>query len=39
MLGTLDELGGAALWLRSEPGEDADLSNALAARLVADLTR
>ena len=36
---TLDELGGTALWLRSEPGEDADLSTALAARIVADLTR
>lgn len=35
---TRDELGGAALWLRSEPGEDADLSAALAARLIADLT-
>ena len=34
---TLDELGGAALWLRSEPGEDAALSAALAARIVADL--
>lgn len=35
---TLDELGGAALWLRSEPGEDADLSAVLAARVVADAT-
>jgi hypothetical protein len=35
---TLDQLGGAALWLRSEPGEDADLSAALAARIVADAT-
>ena len=34
---SLDELGGAALWLRSEPGEDAELSAALAARLIADL--
>ena len=34
---TLDDLGGAALWLRSEPGEDADLSAALAARIAADL--
>ena len=38
MLG-LDDLGGAALWLRSEPGEDAALSAALAARIVADTTR
>ncbi|WP_195908532.1 hypothetical protein [Novosphingobium sp. Gsoil 351] len=36
---TLDDLGGSALWLRSEPGEDADLSAALAARIVADLAR
>lgn len=36
---TLDELGGAALWLRSEPGEDAALSAALAARIAADLSR
>ena len=36
---TLDELGGAALWLRSEPGEDAALSIALAARIVADLAQ
>ena len=35
----LEELGGAALWLRSEPGEDRSLSTALAARLVADLAR
>ena len=35
---TLDELGGAALWLRSEPGEDPALSAALAARIVADAT-
>ena len=35
----LDELGGAALWLRSEPGEDAGLSAALAARIIADLAR
>ena len=34
---SLDDLGGAALWLRSEPGEDAELSTALAARIVADL--
>ena len=33
----LDELGGAALWLRSEPGEDAALSAALAARIAADV--
>lgn len=38
MLG-LDDLGGAALWLRSEPGEDAELSATLAARIVADATR
>ena len=35
---TLADLGGAALWLRSEPGEDAGLSAALAGRIVADLT-
>ena len=35
---SLAELGGAALWLRSEPGEDAGLSAALAARIAADLT-
>jgi hypothetical protein len=35
---TLDELGNTALWLRSEPGEDADLSAALAQRIVADAT-
>ena len=35
----LVDLGGAALWLRSEPGEDAGLSTALAARIVADLAR
>ena len=35
----LDDLGGAALWLRSEPGEDAALSAALAARIVADVAR
>lgn len=35
---TLDDLGGAALWLRSEPGEDPALSAALAARIVADAT-
>ena len=35
----LDDLGGAALWLRSEPGEDAGLSTALAARIVADLAQ
>ncbi|MDP3677028.1 MAG: hypothetical protein Q8R44_18315 [Novosphingobium sp.] len=39
-LGTLklEDLGGGALWLRSEPGEDAGLSAALAARVAADLT-
>lgn len=36
---TLDELGGGALWLRGEPGEDAVLSSALAACIAADLTR
>ena len=36
---SLEELGGAALWLRSEPGEDAELSATLAARIVADATR
>lgn len=35
----LEELGGAALWLRSEPGEDRSLSTALAARIIADLAR
>lgn len=35
---SLDELGGAALWLRSEPDEDPGLSAALAARIAADLT-
>ena len=35
----LADLDGAALWLRSEPGEDAALSAALAARIVADLAR
>ena len=35
----LADLGGAALWLRSEPGEDAALSMALAARIAADLAR
>ena len=35
----LDDLGGAALWLRSEPGEDSALSTALATRIVADATR
>ena len=35
----LDDLGGAALWLRSEPGEDTALSATLAARIVADATR
>jgi hypothetical protein len=34
---TLADLGGAALWLRSEPDEDAVLSGALAARMAADL--
>ena len=32
---TLSEIGGAALWLRSEPGEDADQSAALARKLAA----
>ena len=36
---TLDQLGGSALWLRSEPGEDAGLAEALAARIAADLGR
>ena len=31
----LSEIGGPALWLRSEPGEDAAQSAALAAKLVA----
>lgn len=35
---TLDDLGGPALWLRSEPGEDVGLSTTLAARIVADAT-
>ena len=35
---SLDELGGPALWLRSEPDEDPGLSAALAARIAADLT-
>ena len=35
----LADLGGAALWLRSEPGEDKVLSAALATRIVADLAR
>lgn len=35
----LADLGGAALWLRSEPGEDAELSSALAARIAADVAR
>ena len=35
----LADLGGPALWLRSEPGEDAELSTALAARLIKDLVR
>ncbi len=34
---TLSEIGGAALWLRSEPGEDAAQSAALAARLAAEI--
>ena len=34
----ITDLGGAALWLRSAPGEDGELSIALAARLVTDLT-
>ena len=33
----LSEIGGAALWLRSEPGEDAAQSAALAAKLAAKL--
>lgn len=33
----LSEIGGPALWLRSEPGEDAAQSAALAARLVAGI--
>ena len=36
---TLADLGGAALWLRSEPGEDAALSVSLAMRISADLAR
>ncbi|GAC1571618.1 MAG: hypothetical protein NVS3B27_17510 [Novosphingobium sp.] len=32
---TLAEIGGAALWLRSEPGEDTDQSAALARKLAA----
>ena len=35
----LADLGGAALWLRSEPGEDAALSAILAGCIVADATR
>ena len=35
----LEDLGGTALWLRSEPGEDAELSVALAVRIAADLAR
>ena len=35
----LEELGGAALWLRSEPGEDADLSAALATRIIKEILR
>ena len=34
---TLSEIGGAALWLRSEPGEDAAQSAALAARISAEI--
>lgn len=34
----LADIGGAALWLRSEPGEDTAQSDALAARIVADLS-
>lgn len=30
----LDELGGSALWLRSEPGEDQHLAAALAAKIA-----
>lgn len=36
---TLDDLGGTALWLRSEPGEDAAMSTALTGRIAADLAR
>ena len=36
---TLEDLGGTALWLRSEPGDDAALSAALATRIAADLAR
>lgn len=36
---TLEVLSGAALWLRNEPGEDAELSVALAMRIAADLAR
>lgn len=32
-----DELGGEALWLRSEPGEDPALAVALAQRIAADI--
>ena len=31
------DLGGSALWLRSEPGEDAAQADALAARIVAEI--
>lgn len=33
----LSEIGGAALWLRSEPGENAEQSAALAARIAAEI--
>ena len=34
---TLSEIGGAALWLRSEPGEDAAQSAALARKLAKEI--
>ena len=36
---SLEDVGGAALWLRSEPGEDGNLSAALAVRIVADASQ
>ncbi len=33
----LADLGGSALWLRSEPGEDADMAQALAATIARDM--
>ena len=33
----LADLGGSALWLRSEPGEDADMADALAATIARDM--